>query len=126
MMGTNKEKIRRFTSDKFSFNDYLSVTSYFKKEEYNDGLKKNLEEDWNETESTSNNQEHLTQILDRLHHHINLCITDKANSFQYFYHLFSKVAVVLLIPALITIAVLSLHRRLFAIIQQYAFVCDGE
>jgi transmembrane sensor len=107
IMDTNKEKIRRFTSDKFSFNDYLSVSSYFKKEELNEGLKKIMEDDWQETENTSNNQERLPQLLDRLHHQINLGNTDKANVFQNFYRLFSKVAVVLLIPALITIAVLS-------------------
>ena len=106
-MDTNKEKIRHFTSNKFSFNDYLSVSSYFKKEEFNEGLKKCMEDDWNETENTNSNQESLNQILDRLHHKINLNHAGKANTFQYFYRLFSKVAVVLLIPALITIAVLS-------------------
>lgn len=107
MVNTNKEKIRRFTSDKFSFNDYLSVTSYFKKEKFNDGLIKYLEDDWNETENLGNNQEILNQLLDKLHHKIKLNYTSKANTFQKFHHLFSKVAVVLLIPALITIAVLS-------------------
>ncbi|MDP2338055.1 MAG: FecR family protein, partial [Bacteroidota bacterium] len=106
-MDTNQEKIRRFTSGKFSFNDYLSVSSYFQKEENNEGLKKNMEEEWNKTESTSNNQERLAQLLDKLHHQINLDHIVKANSFQYFYRLFSKIAVVLIIPALITIAVLS-------------------
>lgn len=106
-MDTNKEKIRRFASDKFSFNDYLSVSSYFKKEDYNEGLKKSMETEWDETDNTSNNKEHLAQILDRLHHHINLSSRSKISISQYFYRLFSKVAVVLLIPALITIAVLS-------------------
>ena len=107
MMITNTEKLKRFTSDKFSFNDYLSVTSYFKKEEFNDELKKNLEDDWNETDNLGNNQEILNHLLDKLHHNISLKSTSKAITFQKFYHLFSKVAVVLLIPALITIAVLS-------------------
>ncbi len=107
IMGTNKEKIRRFTSDKFSFNDYLSVSSYFQKAENNEGLKKNMEEDWNETENTSSDQKRLAQLLDRLHHHINLNNTSKIDISQYLYRLFTKVAVILLIPALITIAVLS-------------------
>lgn len=106
-MNTDKEKIGRFTSDKFSFNDYLSVTSYFKKEEFNDGLKKNLEDDWNETETSGDNQEILNQLLDKLHFKIKLNYTSNTNTFQKFHHLFTKVAAVLLIPALITIAVLS-------------------
>lgn len=107
MMITISEKLKRFTSDKFSFNDYLSVTSYFKKEEFNDELKKNLEDDWNETENLGNNQEILKHLLDKLHHNISLKSTSKTNTFQKFQQLFSKVAVVLIIPALITIAVLS-------------------
>lgn len=106
-MNTNKEIIKRFTSDKFSFNDYLSVNSYFKKEEFDNGLKKNLEDDWDETENSDNNREILSQLLDKLHHRINSNFITKTNRFQKFHHLFSKVAAVLLIPALITIAVLS-------------------
>ena len=106
-MDTNKEKIRRFTSGKFSFNDYLSVSSFFKNEENNEGLKESMESEWNETDHTSNNKERLSQILDNLHLQINRNSKIEANTFQYFYRIFSKVAVVLLIPALITIAVLS-------------------
>ena len=106
-MNIDKEKIRRFTSDKFSFNDYLSVTSYFKKEEFNDGFQKNLEDDWNETETSGDNQEILKQLLDKLHFKIRLNYTGHTNIFQKFHHLFTKVAAVLFIPALITIAILS-------------------
>ena len=107
MMDTNKEKIKRVTSGKFSFNDYLSVSSYFQKDEFNDGLKKYMEEDWFETKNTYEKQERLTQLLDRLHHKINLKRPGKTNASHYFYRLFSKIAVVLLIPALITIGILS-------------------
>ncbi|MBW8333265.1 MAG: DUF4974 domain-containing protein [Prolixibacteraceae bacterium] len=106
-MDTNKEKIRRFTSGKFSFNDYLSVSSYFRNEENNEVLKQSMESEWNETDNTNNNQERLSQILDNLHSQINMISSQKANVFQIFYQAFSKVAVVLIIPALITIAVLS-------------------
>lgn len=106
-MDTNKEKIRRFTSGKFSFNDYLSVSSYFKNEENNEGLRKSMEAEWNETDHTNNNKERLSQILDNLHLQRNMNSNVKANVFHYFYRAFSKVAVVLIIPALITIAVLS-------------------
>ena len=106
-MDTNKEKLRRFTSGKFSFNDYLSVSSYFKNEDNNEGLKESMEYEWNETDHTNNNKERLSQILDNLHLQRNMNINVKANVFHNFYHAFSKVAVVLIIPALITIAVLS-------------------
>lgn len=106
-MDTNKEKIRRFTSDKFSFNDYLSVSSYFKNEVYDKGLKESMKSEWNETEDVSNNKERLAQILHYLHLHINKNGNENTNVFQNFYRVFSKVAAVLIIPALITIAVLS-------------------
>jgi ferric-dicitrate binding protein FerR (iron transport regulator) len=106
-MDTNKEKIRRFTSGKFSFNDYLSVSSYFKNEENNVGLKESMESEWNETDHTNNNKERLSLILENLHQQLNTNSDGKANIFHNFYHAFSKVAVVLLIPALITIVVLS-------------------
>lgn len=107
IMDTNKEKIRRFTSGKFSFNDYLSVSSLFKNEENNEGLKESMETEWNETDQTTHNRVRLTQILDQLHDQINAGVKVKRNALQSFYRTFSKVAVVLIIPALITIAVLS-------------------
>lgn len=106
-MDTNKEKIRRFISGKFSFNDYLSVSFYFNNEENNEGLKESMESEWNETDHTNNNKERLSQILDNLHLQRNMNNNVKANVFHNFYHTFSKVAVVLIVPALITIAVLS-------------------
>jgi transmembrane sensor len=106
-MDINKEKIRRFASDKFSFNDYLSVTSYFKNEEFNEELKECMAHDWDDTENTSSNQESLNFLLNKLHHQINQNSIVKANTSQYLYRLFSKVAVFLLVPALVTIAVLS-------------------
>ena len=107
IMDTNKERIRRFASGKFSFNDYLSVSSGFQKEEFEKELITSMEEDWNETESSCVNQCKLNLLLDRLHQHINRSSTFSPNSFHSFYCLFSKVAAILLIPALITIAVLS-------------------
>lgn len=106
-MDTNKEKIVRFTSGKFSFNDYLSVSSFFKNEENNEGLKESMQAEWNETDHTINNKERLSQILDNLHLQRNMNSNVKANVLHNFYHAFSKVAVVLIVPALITIAVLS-------------------
>jgi ferric-dicitrate binding protein FerR (iron transport regulator) len=105
-MGNNKEKIDRFTSGEFSFNDYLAVNSLFQKEEFNEDLEKIMGDDWAGTDNSCNNQEGLLQVLNRLHVNINQDITNRERTFD-FYRLFSKIAVVLLIPALITIAVLS-------------------
>ena len=44
-MDTKKEKISRFASGKFSFNDYLSINSLFQKEEHNNDLEKIMEDD---------------------------------------------------------------------------------
>jgi ferric-dicitrate binding protein FerR (iron transport regulator) len=106
-MDTNKEKLRRYTSGKFSFNDYLSVSSYFQNEADDDRLKKSMEADWNDPQPASNNKERLSQVLDKLHHQINLNGKGRANVFHNFYHAFSKIAMILIIPALITICVLS-------------------
>lgn len=106
-MDTNKEKLRRFTSGKFSFNDYLSVSSYFRNEAEDDRLKKSMEADWNETDHTNNHKERLSLVLDKLHYQITMNDKGKANVFHNFQHVFSKVAMVLIIPALLTISVLS-------------------
>lgn len=106
-MDANKEKIRRFTSGKFSFNDYLSVSSFFKNEENNEGLKEIMESEWNETDDTNNNEERLSLILVNLHLQRNMENNVSVNVFHNFYHFFSKVAVILIIPAFIAIAVLS-------------------
>lgn len=105
-MDTKKEKIGRFASGKFSFNDYLSVNSFFRKEEHNQDLEKIMEDDWAETGNSGNDRERLSRILGKLHLRINQDIERQPHPFD-IYRLFSKVAAVLLIPALITIAVLS-------------------
>ena len=106
-MDTIREKIKRYISGKFSFNDYLSVSSYFHQEEFNDELKDVLEGEWSETEIILENKERLDQLLNGLHHRINIASPSKRNSAHNLYWFFSKIAAVLLIPALITIAVLS-------------------
>lgn len=113
-MDTNKEIIRRFTSDKYTFNDYLSVSSYFREEKLNEGLKKNMEDEWRETENENLDQQHQEHLLNRLHHQINLNKSHKVNAFGHFYSAFSKVAAVLLVPALLTIAVLSYYSINFS------------
>jgi len=109
-MDTKKEKISRFASGKFSFNDYLSVNSFFQKEEHNNDLEKIMEDEWAATQNAGDDKERLSKILNRLHLHINQNTGKQAHPFE-FYRLFSKLAAVLLIPALITIAVLSYIKR---------------
>jgi len=105
IMDTNKEKIRRFASGKFSFNDYMSVSSFFRNEENDEELKESMELEWNVTNHTNTKNERLSQILDNLHVQINSDV--EANVFHSFYRSLSKVAVILIIPALISIVVLS-------------------
>ncbi|MCW0483090.1 FecR family protein [Gaoshiqia sediminis] len=106
-MDTNKEKIKRFISGKFSFNDYLAVSDWFRQEEKQDELRMSMEEEWSETTSTGPDQQRLSRVLDKLHHRINLEKPVSATALQRYYRLFSKVAAILLIPALITIALLA-------------------
>ncbi len=106
-METGKEKIKRFISGHFSFNDYLTVSSLFREKESFAELKNFMEEDWDETGNNGNDQERFSRILDRLHHRMNL------GRGQSFTHLFSKVASVLLLPCLVTIAVLYFARDKF-------------
>lgn len=106
-MDVNEEKISRFTSDKFSFNDYLAVSSYFKNKDFDESLVKCMEDDWQETENTSKDQKRLNLLLGKLHHQINNDSIKKGNIFRNFYRVFSKIAAILIIPALITIAVLA-------------------
>lgn len=104
-MNTDREKIKRFASGKFSFNDYLTVSELFKTDKQE--LKKWLEEEWHETENNCSHNEQLAQLLDRMHHQINLKATKKP--LLKLYHSFSKIAAILLLPALIIIAVLSYY-----------------
>jgi ferric-dicitrate binding protein FerR (iron transport regulator) len=106
-MDTKKEILKRFTNNKFSFNDYLLTSSFFKEERYLADLQSCMETDWNETENAGNKNERLDQLLDSLHHQINLKHQFIPVSYSKFYRVVSKIAVVLLIPALITIVVLS-------------------
>ncbi|MFA5327804.1 MAG: FecR domain-containing protein [Prolixibacteraceae bacterium] len=107
IVDTKNEIIKRFASGKFSFSEYKSVVTLFQNEAHFDDIKKCLEEDWNTIDNDETNREKLDLILDRMHHKINLDTSLKPNSFQRFYLKVSKVAAILLIPALITIAVLS-------------------
>ena len=106
-MGTKKEILKRFISDQFSFNDYLSVSSFFKENDPNKEWMKSMKEDWNKTSGLGSEQEKLDRILDKLHHQINLNKEYKASTLRKLYLNFSRTAAVLLIPAIIIIATLT-------------------
>lgn len=107
MMNTIKKILKRFTSDKFSFNDYLVISSSFRNEDNNDEFRKNLEEEWEKTDMSANSKKNLDSVLDRLHHNINLREINEVTQLQRLIGLFARVAAVLLIPALVTILLLS-------------------
>ncbi len=104
-----RDRIKRFATGRFSFNDYMSVSSLFTKQENDEELKKYMKEEWADTRDSISDQERFSHILDRLHHRINLAGYAGSHSLSPFYLLISRVAVILLIPALVTIAFLS-HR----------------
>lgn len=106
-MDTKKEKIERFTSDRYSFNDYLSVSAGFQQEEFEKELITSLEDDWNETEFSNTHDIRLNRILVKLHQQIDTRNQPKLHTIHSIYRLFSKIAAILIIPALITISILT-------------------
>ncbi|MGE4586079.1 MAG: FecR family protein [Mangrovibacterium sp.] len=106
-MGTIREILKRFISDKSSFNDYLSVSSFFKEEKHSEALSEQMKEEWNNTGNTGDKHERLSQLLNKLHHQINLRQPVKPESGRDLYHSLFKLAAILLIPSLIAIGVLS-------------------
>lgn len=106
-MDTKREKIRRFTSDKFSFKDYLSVSAGFQKDEPDEELINHMADDWNHTQPSDKHQFQLDRLLNRLHQQIEKRNPQKISTIHIVYQWFSRVAAILLIPALITIAILA-------------------
>lgn len=104
-MDARKDKIQRFSSDKYSFNDYLTVLSGFQQEEKD--FITSMEEDWNETDFSHTHDIRLNKILIKLHEQINTRNQPKRLTIRSIYLLFSRIAAILIIPALITISILS-------------------
>lgn len=96
------EKFKRFIADKFSFNDYSQVSSEFRKEGQNEEFDNFLMQDWNDTSNTGDNKERLDQILRQLHQQIN-----PVRKIEKIRATFMRLAAVLLLPALLTIGLLS-------------------
>ncbi len=102
-MRIDKNKIKQFTSDKFSMSDYLSVKEYFKKEECNESMMEFMKSDWDETNSSDRNMHHILKFL-----HKKMGI-EELSFYQKSYRLFSKIAAVLILPAFLTIAILTYY-----------------
>lgn len=105
-MDKRKEILKHFADDKFSFNDYLSASSYLKEADHSSEIKNYMEEEWDETGTTGSNNGQMARLLDSLHHQINL---KRLPAYSGFYRAVSKIAVVLIVPALLTIAILSYY-----------------
>ena len=106
-MENRKDILKRFTSDEYSFKDYSFLCSSFKEEHKNGELKSDMKESWDMTASSGNQQNKLNQILDQLHHQININKQVEKSRIKMLYLKFSRVAAILFIPALIIIATLS-------------------
>ena len=120
-MNICKEKIQRFLHGKYSYNDYLSVSSFFKEEGYDNDLKKYMKNDWFDTDSKNEatDMEHMSRLLNKVHHCINLNHKVKRGGF---WLTFQRIAAVLIIPTLITIAVMSYKHRQVGLIPEEAWV----
>ncbi len=106
-MSNIKEKFTRFIQNKYSFNDYLSISSHFKNKSEGEVLSNLMADDWSETKATGENSEKLNRVLDKLHHKISLSKSETSNTTHSYFQVFSRIAAVLILPALITIAVLG-------------------
>jgi ferric-dicitrate binding protein FerR (iron transport regulator) len=105
-MSTVREALRRFMDDKYSYNDYLTVSSYFKNQEEVE-WKSYLEEEWNDLAVSENDDQEFDSVLKEIHRKIEYKEDNKETYSTTYYHLFSRVAAILILPALITISVLS-------------------
>ena len=106
-MSSKRDKITRFKSGRFSFNDYLSVASYFKNESLDDELKQLLKEDWEKAGGEGMSHEELELLLDQLHDQIQPEETSVVSRWNRFRAQFARAAVWLLLPALLFGATLS-------------------
>ena len=106
-MEIRKDKIGRFTTDNFSLGDLRSVEKYFREDKFDSCLKSYLQEDWATSEKVATGN--LGHVLDKVHHKIALKKSAKISPLKNFFHRFSRVAAMLFIPALITVAVFTYY-----------------
>lgn len=106
-MNSKQDKIARFKTGRFSFNDYLSVASYFKNESLDDELKQMLRKDWDKAGGEGMSEEELELLLDQLHRQIGKEEPSAGSDRSRFQLRFARVAVWLLLPALLFGATLT-------------------
>ncbi|MCL3781054.1 DUF4974 domain-containing protein [Prolixibacteraceae bacterium JC049] len=104
-MKVKKEILERFTSDQFSMKDYHTVKNYFTDKEYTTELDEHLQEDWNQ--KSTNQKANLNHLLLNIHHKIMPAVPKQTNTKTGWVYWFNRIAAVLFIPALITIALFS-------------------
>lgn len=94
---------------KFSFRDYRTVSSYFENDQYDEKMRDDLFDDWNTTSPKGQSGFNAELLLNKLHQRMQL--TGKRSKGQQFIHLFSRIAAVLILPALLTIAILASNNK---------------
>lgn len=106
-MKIDKEAIRRFTSGKHSYNDNLKVFSYFFEKEYDDALRELLNEEWEKTEMSEDDEYDLDSVLNKLHDKIGLLSTKTIRKDRIL-KIFSRCASILFIPLIMATILLSI------------------
>ncbi|TKG89404.1 FecR family protein [Puteibacter caeruleilacunae] len=106
-MDMKNDILKRFVADRFSMRDYLQVKDYMRKDENATEVDEFMQQDWNDTSLSADRKHTLGHILEVLHEQIKSTGETKKNVSYDFKRVFFKVAAVLILPALITIGVLS-------------------
>ena len=88
-------------------NDYVSVKEYFSEFRYHSELAKDAKVHWDEPVKPGIKEKDVEPILDKIHHKLHAQQNNQINLSMRFYHSFSKIAALLLLPGLITIAILA-------------------
>ncbi|WP_163714413.1 FecR family protein [Mangrovibacterium lignilyticum] len=107
-MNLNKNILDRFRKGKFSFRDYRSVSSYFEKDQYDEKMRDTLYDDWNKTRPQGNSGFKASQVLEKLHRQIR--VGRQRSTAEQFIHVFSRIAAVLILPAILTIGILASNK----------------
>jgi ferric-dicitrate binding protein FerR (iron transport regulator) len=93
--------LRKYLSGSFSLDDKICVDEFFDDIHYASELNETLKEFWDETISKSTeNVQNLDPLLDRINHHILLDLP-KQNRIKKLWHLYSRIAAILLLPVLV-------------------------
>ncbi|GET25601.1 FecR family protein [Prolixibacter sp. NT017] len=100
-MKFDADVLKKYLSGSFSLNDKIRVDEFFDDIHYASGLNETLKEFWDETISKPPpNAQNLDPILDRINHHILLDL-NKQSRMKKLWHLYSRVAAILLLPVLL-------------------------